>query len=176
MLEDHRNMYRCKSLHLRANRWGQTSEEHLSKRQFLHVLRRVAYLSLPHRHSNTCTVFLEIKLLTLFLEYVFGLWWVFRDYSTICNMGKMQNFWDSTNGKWNEWGALWGLGDCQNLILTISHCCFAENGTSSYFSAQHVQHDYFLHTIDLWSFIICRCCSLTLSYTAHRALTCFITV
>lgn len=58
--------------------------------------------------------------------------------STICNMGKMQNFWDSTNGKWNEWGALWGLGDCQNLILKISHCCFAENGTSSYFSARRM--------------------------------------
>ena len=141
MLEDHRNMYRCKSLHLRANRWGQTSEEHLSKLQFLHVLHRVAYLSLPHRHSNTCTIFLEIKLLALFFQrncrWRICIWTMMSisRSSTICNMGKMQNFWDSTNGKWKEWGALWGLGVCQNLILTISHCCFAQNGTSSYFSA-----------------------------------------
>ena len=43
--------------------------------------------------------------------------------------------------------------------------------------AQHVQHDYFLHAIvDCFVKFHCCCCSLTLSYTAHRALTCFITL
>lgn len=46
--------------------------------EFLRVLRRVAYLLLPHRPSNIYTVFLEIKLLYSFKEtvageYVFGL-------------------------------------------------------------------------------------------------------
>lgn len=151
--------------------------------EFLRVLRRVAYLLLPHRPSNIYTVFLEIKLLALFFQRncrwricIWTMMSISRSF-TICNMGKMQNFWDSTNGKWNEGGALWGLRDCQNLILTISHCCFAENGTSSYLiwvraaCATRIFSPY----ICFMNFH-CRCCSLTQSYTEHRGLTSFIGV
>lgn len=185
MLEDHRNMYRCKSLHFRANRWGQNSEEHLSKHQFLHVLRRVAYLLPPHRHGNICTVFLEIKLLVLFFQRncrwricIWTMMSISRSF-TIFKRGKMPILISVIALTENEMKEVL----CRITLISESYINnFAwlfcrERHELLLKCAQYVQHDYFLHAIvDCFVKFHCRCCSLTLSYTAHRVLTCFITV